>query len=76
MKTLYEIAQQRHKERKAMIGMKVKVYYDPLTETEFEGEAKIIKHVTDCYDHHNGRRSAFWVVEFADGNKVTRKILE
>jgi hypothetical protein len=57
-------------------GDKVRVYYDPLTQEEFEGDAKLKKfemHV-GVYEGQNLSR---WRVRFSGDTKdVTRNILE
>lgn len=57
-------------------GDKVMVYQDPLTEQREEGEAKLLKEITDSIGIWEGRNLSLWEVRFSDGEKATRKILE
>ena len=45
----------------------VTVYHDPLTETDPEGEAELIKCITDDFEHYGGRPLERWIVKFPDG---------
>jgi len=48
-------------------GDVVTVYHDPLLETDPEGEAELIKCITDDFEHYGGRPLERWIVGFKDG---------
>jgi hypothetical protein len=53
-------------------GQKVKIYQKPLTQEDFEGEAVLVKQLTNKQYGINHLQK--WVVEFEDGMKVERRI--
>ena len=58
-------------------GDKVKVYYDPLTEQEFEGDAKLVEEVERWENSWEGRTLTRWKIKFRGETKTyVRNILE
>ena len=45
----------------------VTVYHDPLTETDPEGEAELIKCISPNFGTYGGRPLERWIVKFPDG---------
>jgi len=57
------------------VGDKVRVYFDPLTEREYEGEARLKRFVLSDGEY-NGRVIEWWYVRFpGEKSDFFRKIL-
>ena len=53
-------------------GDRVKIYQKPLTEEDYEGEAELVKHLSD--GSYGDAHIEDWLVRFEDGIKIRRTI--
>lgn len=61
---------------KYQVGQYVKVYFDPLTERDFEGDAKLIEYVHEV-GVFEGRDVHLWKVRFrGESSKYSRLVKE
>jgi hypothetical protein len=58
------------------VGSKVRIYFDPLTEEDYEGHATLLKREAEV-GVWEGRVAARWVVRFrGESQKLLRTVLE
>lgn len=62
-------------ESKYKVGQYVKVYFDPLTEKEFEGDGKLIQHVNEVA-YHSGQKVHMWKVRFRGESSVYSRLIK
>jgi hypothetical protein len=60
---------------KYQVGQYVKVYFDPLTERDFEGDAKLVQHVNEVGEH-DGRTVHMWKVRFRGESSTYSRLVK